>query len=126
MCATATWTASYRLLPQAADFIEDQRRKDQRAAIDGLNPVIVYLQANPTTAVRIVGYTDDSGDARQNMAMSLARAQSVGRALVVSTRTANTIETFGVGQSEPMASNATAVGRAQNRRVEIILRQPGP
>jgi len=71
--------------------------------------------------VNVVGHTCDMGSTALNDRLSLARANTVREALIErGVPAGNIIETFGVGYTEPRASNATAAGRQQNRRVEII------
>ena len=90
-------------------------------SLDRLDPLIAYLKAAPATKVRIEGHTDNTGTVEHNNELSLDRANSVKRALAGSTAITNTIHTFGSGQSKPVATNDTASGREQNRRVEITL-----
>lgn len=71
--------------------------------------------------VRIVGHTDNTGSAKLNDMLSAQRAQSVGQYLAAQGIPAANIETAGAGFNSPVADNATAAGRAQNRRVEIAL-----
>ena len=80
-----------------------------------------WLAANPQMRLELVGHTDASGNAQANTALSLARAEATRDALV----TLHGIDparilTRGAGPSEPIASNDTPEGRAQNRRVEVI------
>ncbi len=90
-------------------------------SVDRLNPLIAYLKAAPATTVRIEGHTDNTGTVEHNNELSLDRANAVKRALMVSSTVTNTIDTLGSGQSKPIATNDTASGREQNRRVEITL-----
>lgn len=80
-----------------------------------------FLTANPAARVELVGHTDASGDPTANARLSLARAQAT-RAALVSTFgiDAARITTRGAGPLEPIATNDTPEGRAQNRRVEVI------
>lgn len=80
-----------------------------------------FLSANPQARAELVGHTDASGDADANTALSLARAEAVRDALEAQGIAADRIAVRGAGPSEPLADNATAEGRAQNRRVEVIL-----
>lgn len=80
-----------------------------------------WLAANPTTTVELVGHTDASGPADANTALSLARADATRTALAAFGIDPSRITTRGAGPNEPRADNATAEGRAQNRRVEVIL-----
>jgi OmpA-OmpF porin, OOP family len=69
--------------------------------------------------ILIVGHTDNVGDASANVLLSLQRANSVKAFLMSQSIDINSIETKGVGQELPIADNATAEGRAQNRRIEF-------
>jgi len=74
--------------------------------------------------VRIVGHTDSFGDAEVNRALSVERANSVGRALAETHGVdSSRITTEGFGEEQPIASNATIEGRRANRRVEIYIRR---
>ena len=90
-------------------------------AVKRLDPLIAYLQTSPSTTVRIDGHTDSSGSVTHNEVLSLDRANSVKRALLANASMRNAIETNGYGQNRPVATNATASGRQENRRVEITL-----
>ncbi len=68
----------------------------------------------------MVGYTDSTGSKDLNMRLSQQRADSVASALITGVA-ANRIRTTGMGPANPIASNSTAEGKAQNRRVEITL-----
>ncbi len=72
--------------------------------------------------VSINGHTDNTGNAQGNIELSQARAEAVRQWLINRDPAfANKITASGFGQDQPIASNATAVGRAKNRRVEIKL-----
>jgi OOP family OmpA-OmpF porin len=80
-----------------------------------------WLTANPTASVELVGHTDASGNAQANTALSLARAEATRAALIAQFGIDPArITTRGAGPLEPIATNDTAEGRAQNRRVEVI------
>jgi OOP family OmpA-OmpF porin len=80
-----------------------------------------WLTANPTASVELVGHTDASGNAQANTALSLARAEATRAALIAQFGIAPArITTRGAGPLEPIATNDTPEGRAQNRRVEVI------
>lgn len=80
-----------------------------------------FLQINPKRVVRIEGYTDSLGRASDNQKLSLARAQSVAQALLDLGVEARRIQVRGYGEAYPVAENASARGRAQNRRVEVVF-----
>ena len=73
-------------------------------------------------SIEIVGHTDSTGNHAYNMGLSQRRAQSVANYLMAQGVDASRVSTRGAGPDQPVASNATADGRAQNRRVEVTLR----
>lgn len=77
-----------------------------------------------TTVVRIVGHTDSTGSDAINEPLSLERARTVSNYLQDRGVPASRLEIAGRGSREPVADNTTPEGRAQNRRVEIFLREP--
>jgi outer membrane protein OmpA-like peptidoglycan-associated protein len=82
------------------------------------------LKDDRTTRIRIVGHTDSTGSDAINDPLSLSRARSVGSYLADRGIDPARIETIGRGEHEPIADNSTDAGRAKNRRVEILLREP--
>ena len=80
-----------------------------------------FLQLNPRRVVRIEGYTDSRGDEQENLELSRARAQTVADVLIDLGVDAKRLEVVGHGEDFPIAENASARGRAQNRRVEIVF-----
>jgi outer membrane protein OmpA-like peptidoglycan-associated protein len=87
-----------------------------------LNSVALVLKQYEKTMIDVVGHTDSTGSMQLNMQLSQARAASVGMYLQNQGILAQRIQTQGVGPQYPVASNDTPEGRAQNRRVELILR----
>ncbi len=87
-----------------------------------LQAVGASLQRYPDTIVIVTGHTDNVGAASYNQRLSERRAQSVASVLVNSGVSPRRIQTRGAGQTQPIASNQTDAGRAQNRRVEIVIR----
>ena len=73
-------------------------------------------------SIEIVGFTDSTGSRQYNMDLSQRRAQSVATYLTAQGVDGMRLSTRGAGPDQPIASNATADGRAQNRRVEVNLR----
>jgi outer membrane protein OmpA-like peptidoglycan-associated protein len=88
-----------------------------------LQPLIKYLQANSATNIRIEGHTDSTGSDSYNEALSARRAEAVGAELGRAGIDRARIQTVGMGESKPIASNDTVSGREQNRRVEVTLIQ---
>ena len=89
-------------------------------AQDQLARVASYLKNSPRPVV-IEGYTDSRGSAKKNQALSERRAQAVSDFLTAQGVPADRVRSVGKGASSPVASNASSNGRAQNRRVEIVL-----
>lgn len=75
----------------------------------------------PDTDITIVGFTDNTGSQSLNDKLSLERAQSVENYLAARGISTLRMKAIGQGWNNPIASNATAAGRAQNRRVEIYI-----
>jgi outer membrane protein OmpA-like peptidoglycan-associated protein len=72
--------------------------------------------------MELVGHTDSVGEEAYNQQLSLRRAQAVREYLVISFPSlASRLQVGGMGESQPVADNASANGRSQNRRVEIRL-----
>lgn len=81
--------------------------------------VAKIIAGYPGCTVRVAGHTDNQGDAAANQKLSEARAVSVKGALASCKGV--TFKTEGYGKDRPVADNATAAGRAKNRRVEITI-----
>ncbi|MEM8577913.1 MAG: OmpA family protein [Pseudomonadota bacterium] len=79
------------------------------------------LQAYPDSRVQIVGHTDSDGEAAFNQQLSERRANAVADVLLDAGVPFARIQTFGRGESQPVASNLDPAGKAQNRRVEIVI-----
>ena len=88
---------------------------------DTLNSVAIVLNEFNRTLVDVTGHTDSTGTPAHNQELSESRAGSVAEYLVAQGNNPKRFQVLGMGQREPIASNATADGRAQNRRVEIRI-----
>lgn len=86
-----------------------------------LGKLVQFANSDAGKQIVIRGYTDSTGAAATNQKLSLARAQSVRDALVAAGVDASRIRLEGLGEAQPVASNGTAAGRAQNRRVVVVL-----
>ncbi len=86
-----------------------------------LNELAATLQRYPESYIDVVGHTDSTGSDAYNQTLSEQRAQSVANYLrnrgVASAR----IAAFGMGETQPIATNASADGRQANRRVEVRI-----
>ena len=107
-------------MPSNITFATDQ---DQviPAFYPTLNSVALVLNKYNQTVVDIYGHTDSTGDDNYNLSLSQSRAQSVATYLASQSVDSRRFLVTGVGESQPIASNATSAGRAQNRRVEIQI-----
>jgi OmpA-OmpF porin, OOP family len=86
-----------------------------------LDVAVEQLQSNPDVRVRITGHTDSTGPDGYNQNLSERRARSVLDYLVRKGIARGRLEAAGQGESQPVASNDTRDGRAQNRRVELDI-----
>lgn len=92
-------------------------RPDARPAVD---EIVKLMKANPTLKVSIEGHTDDTGTAKRNRALSLARAETVRAELIAAGIDPARMKTAGFGSSQPLASGTSDDARARNRRVELV------
>lgn len=99
---------------------------DSAAIRAGLQSDLRALAANlnqyPATDVEVVGHTDNTGSASYNQDLSTRRAQGVAGVLLEAGVAPARVRSYGRGESAPIATNLTPVGRQQNRRVEVIIR----
>jgi outer membrane protein OmpA-like peptidoglycan-associated protein len=84
-----------------------------------IDKAAVILKDNPNVKVEIAGYTDSRGSSKKNLKLSQARADAAMAALVAAGASAGQITSKGYGAADPVASNKTAKGRLQNRRIEL-------
>lgn len=86
-----------------------------------LEEVVDLLQTEPAKKIRVEGHTDSRGDAEANLQLSDQRANAVMEALISLGVAADRITALGMGEDFPIASNEDEDGRANNRRVDVIL-----
>jgi OOP family OmpA-OmpF porin len=91
-------------------------------ARNSLERVVRALRSQPGSNVEIAGHTDNRGNDAYNLKLSRERAQSVRSFLVSQGISADRLAAQGYGETQPVGSNSTELGRAQNRRVEIRFR----
>lgn len=90
-----------------------------------LQAIATSLSAQPEIQIEVAGNTDSTGSATYNLGLSQKRAESVRNFLIAQGIKADHISAKGYGETNPIASNNTASGRAMNRRVELhISKQP--
>ncbi|MBV1867254.1 MAG: OmpA family protein [Marinosulfonomonas sp.] len=93
-------------------------RSDLRALADN-------LQRYPGSTVVVNGHTDSTGSASHNLSLSQGRADAVAAVLISNGVPSGRVRPIGRGEHEPIATNQTSAGRAQNRRVDIVIRPNG-
>jgi outer membrane protein OmpA-like peptidoglycan-associated protein len=125
------WRANY------STELEEQLEHDRRSRLYGiqfdldsdairpqsmstLEKVVSVLASNSTWRLMIEGHTDADGTSSHNIALSKRRAEAVRNYLLGKGIEKNRLETNGFGESQPLVPNDTALGRSQNRRVELV------
>lgn len=93
----------------------------QPLAKANLDKLADVLKNNPDTNINIYGYTDSKGTKEYNLSLSDRRAASVKSYLISKGVAASRMMTMGMGEKDPVATNDTDAGRAQNRRVEFAI-----
>jgi len=87
-----------------------------------LNRVVKVLEQCDDTQIELAGHTDAVGGAAYNLGLASRRAASVSDYLKAQGLSGDRINSMALGESQPLASNATAAGKEQNRRVEVLLK----
>lgn len=116
--AVAPPTRAAEMILKGVNFETDSSvlRPESTRALD---EVVVAIKRCHCTKVQIRGYTDSVGSARYNQRLSERRAQAVRKYLVDHGVSADRLSAQGLGEADPVASNATPAGRAENRRVTV-------
>jgi len=114
---TTTWFNFDRLL------FDTGKATLQPSSQEQLNNIAAILKAYPNVHVKIGGYTDNTGDPAANLALSEARAKNVMDALVAAGIDPSRLEAKGYGDQYPVGDNSTEEGRAQNRRIALLVTQ---
>lgn len=98
---------------------------DSAAVNPALNADLRALAANlnryPESTIQVIGHTDNTGTSSYNQGLSERRANAVSSILIGAGVSAGRVRSFGQGENQPLASNLTPEGRAQNRRVDITI-----
>jgi outer membrane protein OmpA-like peptidoglycan-associated protein len=108
-------------MPQDLLFATDSAAVRPDLTAD-LRTVASSLLKYPNSRIEVIGHTDNTGTAAYNQDLSQRRAVSVAGVLRDSGVPGARLAAYGRGEDQPIASNLTPQGRAQNRRVEIIIR----
>ncbi len=102
-------------------LFDTNKAKLRSSSTRSLQKLVTFLNKHPKRMVLIEGYTDSTGSAEYNLALSSRRSYSVQSALMNMGISKDRINTHGYGLASPVATNTTAAGRQMNRRVEIVL-----
>jgi len=111
-------------MPEAILFATDSSNLNVNLRSD-LFVLAENLNKYPNSIVTVTGHTDNTGSAAHNQLLSQDRAQSVASVLTMGGVSGSRLRIVGAGEDQPIASNATAGGRAQNRRVDITITPTG-
>jgi OOP family OmpA-OmpF porin len=103
------------------NFAFDSAELDD-ASKRALDAAVAVIRDNSEVSLGIIGHTDSTGPESYNQTLSERRAQAALDYLVSKGISADQLSASGRGEAEPVASNDTRDGRAQNRRVELVVR----
>lgn len=102
-------------------LFETDSAKLSPGAGDLVGRIAEVMKKSPNLKLSVVGHTDSTGDYNYNVQLSERRARAFADALVKEGVAANRLTAVGVGPQSPVATNDTPEGRAQNRRVELVV-----
>jgi outer membrane protein OmpA-like peptidoglycan-associated protein len=108
------------VMPEGILFATDSAAVNPSIQND-LYAVSDNLNQYPNTRVEVVGHTDNTGSAAYNQDLSERRAAAVAAIVRSGGVAGGRVRSYGAGEDQPVASNLTPAGRAQNRRVEILI-----
>jgi outer membrane protein OmpA-like peptidoglycan-associated protein len=91
-------------------------------SLQGLDSLVQIMTQYPNTSLTIIGHTDNTGTRKINDRLSLLRAKKVQTYLVKKGLAINRTTLVGLADTQPIVSNATKVGRAQNRRADLTIK----
>lgn len=104
------------------DFVFDSASANiKQGAIENFTKVIEFIDGYPDRQIRVEGHTDSTGSESFNLNLSQKRAEAVRLLLMNYGIDGDRIEAIGMGESLPVADNATESGKSKNRRVDIII-----
>ncbi|WP_205503950.1 OmpA family protein [Rufibacter psychrotolerans] len=102
-------------------FFEPEQAKIKPESMPELNQLVEFLKDERSQKVEISGFTDNKGEAAQNLKLSESRAKAVVEYLISKGVNAKRLQAKGFGADQPVASNDTEEGRTQNQRIEVKL-----
>ncbi|RAP40871.1 hypothetical protein BYZ73_12930 [Rhodovulum viride] len=116
-------TGNALIVTMPQDILFDTDSAAVRSGLRADLQTLAYsLNDYPNTTVDIIGHTDNTGSASYNQQLSTRRATAVASILTGAGVNSGRLRAYGRGEEQPIASNLSPEGRAQNRRVEIVIR----
>lgn len=111
-----------KIVLKDVNFAFDSYKVSEKYAAE-IKKVADFMKVNPAYSVNLAGYTDSIGSEAYNLKLSQKRANAVKDELVKDGVESDKISTVGYGESNPIATNTTREGRAENRRVEATFKK---
>ena len=102
-------------------FFDSGKSTLKKGAQTTLTRIANQLKGDSSVKVTVEGHTDNTGTAEKNQALSEKRAEAVRDFLVSTGVPSDRVTAVGKGDTQPIATNKTAAGRQQNRRVELVI-----
>lgn len=113
--------ADHRVVLSGGIFFEFDSAKINENASELVRKLADVMKENPDLDVAVVGYTDNTGDFHYNIKLSERRANAMVEQLIEEGVAADRLAGVGIGPLNPIATNNTPEGQAENRRVELVL-----
>ncbi len=107
-------------------FFETDKAELRAGARSDLMAIAAYLKGHPERKALIEGHTDSRGSSDHNLDLSRQRGTAVEAFMLKNGVDPEHVEVRALGEKQPVATNRTAAGRQQNRRVEIVMVDAGP
>ena len=121
----ASQTDKGMVLTLGSDILFDTGKSDLKSgAYPMMSKIAAFLRQNPDRSVLVQGYTDSTGAADFNQTLSRERAEAVRTAIAQNGIDSSRVQVQGMGDSGPVATNASESGRQLNRRVELVFSNP--
>lgn len=103
-------------------YFDTAKSSIKKSSMGSVTRLLNLMKSDPNMKIEIHGHTDNVGKPESNQKLSEERAASVKKELVSNGISTDRIETFGWGDTKPVASNETVAGKAKNRRTEFVIK----
>jgi OOP family OmpA-OmpF porin len=117
-------SASFKILPRTRKILDIHFKLNSDEVAEGSRAIIrrfVGAVNHTNSKITVEGYTDSTGSYEKNQQLSKRRAQSVKKLMVQYGVDSSRITAVGKGSLSPISTNDTEAGRAENRRIEIVV-----